>query len=155
MMRLLVATLVLACALPESDAEACGGLVQGESGSVAQDGQLSVLSIVDDHTDVILTLDVPDASNAFGVIVPVPEEPVIDAEPVSTDALTALDESTRPTFFVESDGSAWLFYSEEDPRAIVARRLFASKAGDGCASCSDTIVESPVVVLRPGVELPI
>jgi hypothetical protein len=98
---LLAASVIL---LPVQKAHACGGLVQPTTGTVSQSGQLAILSLHDQVTDVVLTLDVPEAGNDFGVIVPVPAEPTIDDEPVSTTALASLEELTRPVVgFPDSD----------------------------------------------------
>ncbi len=89
---------------PAARARACGGLLQPEAGTVAQAGQVALLVVDRGKTGVVLTLDVPDAGNAFGVLVPVPGEPDIDPQPVSDEALTALEARTRPVVGVRDDG---------------------------------------------------
>ena len=83
---------------PVQRAHACVALLQAQGGVVEQNGQVAILSAHDGVTDNIFVIDVPAAGNAFGVLIPVPEEPVIDPNEVSTAAIDALEASTRPTF---------------------------------------------------------
>ncbi len=77
-------------------AVACGGVVQPPTGTVAQKGQTSLIVVDGARTHVVLTINVPTADNAFGVLAVVPAQPVIDPNPVSTSALDLIEARTRP-----------------------------------------------------------
>ncbi|HEY4223170.1 MAG TPA: DUF2330 domain-containing protein, partial [Myxococcota bacterium] len=103
--NLALLVVILAAALAHAPpSRACGGLLQPVTGTVSQSGQLGLIVVDQNKTSVVLTLDVPDASNAFGVLVPVPSQPTIDDQPVSTDALAALEERTRPVVGFKDEG---------------------------------------------------
>lgn len=89
--------------MPSARARACVALLQQQGGVVEQGGQVALLSVHDDVTDHVFVINVPSADNAFGVLIPVPAEPTIDPNPVSTDAIDALEEQTRPTFSTGED----------------------------------------------------
>lgn len=97
-MSVLVTSAVVVAPAPR--ARACVALIQEQGGVVQQGGQLAILSVHEDVTDNIFVIDVPAADNAFGVLIPVPAEPVISPEPVATDAIDALESTTRPLIVV-------------------------------------------------------
>jgi len=47
-------------------------------------------------TDIVAQITVPQTTADYGVLIPVPDEPTLDSEPVSADDLNALDDATAP-----------------------------------------------------------
>jgi hypothetical protein len=47
-------------------------------------------------TDIVAQIGVPRTSDDYGVLIPTPVPPALDAEPISSDDLDALDVATRP-----------------------------------------------------------
>lgn len=66
--------------------------------SVSVGGQRVFLSVrADKTTDIVVQLDVSGTAR-YGALLPLPSEPTLDTEPVSSRELDAVDELTRVTF---------------------------------------------------------
>lgn len=95
--RLLPLSLLLAAPLLPSPARACGGLVQPANGTLGLDAQRAFFSVKNGATDVIVQIQVPSAGVPYGVLLPAPVQPTLDATPVDSKDLDALEAATRPT----------------------------------------------------------
>ncbi|MEW5854582.1 MAG: DUF2330 domain-containing protein [Myxococcota bacterium] len=93
-----------ACALllPAPEARACGALVQPQTGSLGADAQRAFFSVRGDRTEVVLQVMVPQTTQDFGVLVPMPAQPTVSADPVDVSELDALDEATRPVILEDT-----------------------------------------------------
>ena len=108
--------LAVAGVLGVRPARACGGggVTTSDASGVVANAQRVVLALHDgdtDHarTEVVAQVGVPAAGEPYGVLIPVPSEPVIDPEPVSIEDLEELDRATAPTITIvtaEDDGSS-------------------------------------------------
>jgi hypothetical protein len=105
----MVATFVGTAGITKS-ARACGGGVvtttTEKEGTVAN-AQRIVVSIHDRITEVITQIGVPETGADYAALLPVPNEPTLDPQPVPASELDALDEATKPRVFVtkyESEG---------------------------------------------------
>lgn len=106
--------------------EACGGggVVSTQPGSVGSDRQRVFISVrasgtggsgaaggtgatggAGPTTDVITQIGVPDTTDDYGALLPVPTEPVLDAQPVFVEELDALDRATAPQIVTYEDDS--------------------------------------------------
>ncbi|HWA75171.1 MAG TPA: DUF2330 domain-containing protein [Polyangiaceae bacterium] len=114
-----VLLVMTACSLATTGvSEACGGggVVSSRPGSVGADAQRVLLSVhrrdpgagggQSTTTDVIAQIAVPDTTDDYGVLLPMPTSPTIDPEPVALADLELLDAATAPQIVKrESDGS--------------------------------------------------
>src|SRR4051812_7884739 len=84
---------------------ACGGGgVTGGSG-VRMNTQRIVMSVrASGTTDMIAQVGVPATTADYGVLIPVPSEPTLDDQPISTSDLQKLDDATRPEIYAASEG---------------------------------------------------
>lgn len=80
-----------------SPAHACGGLVQPATGTVGMDAQRVFYSVRTARTEMVVQVGVPAAANGYGVLLPVPVQPVLDATAVPSAELDALETATRPS----------------------------------------------------------
>lgn len=98
MRNIFTAAALAAVALHARPADACGGLVAPAIVDTrpVQTAQTALIVVGASTTDLVLAIDVPGVEAAFGVLVPVPVEPTISDLPVSTAALSLLEERTRP-----------------------------------------------------------
>ena len=72
-------------------AHACGGgVVTIPSGTIAADAQRILISVHGGVTDVITQIGVPETTANYGVLIPVPGEPTLDAKPVPSSELETL-----------------------------------------------------------------
>ena len=105
MTRFLVGVaLAVALGLHAGRAAACGGggVTTVTEGGVVADAQRIVLSLRDQdtpnaRTEIVAQIGVPKTSGDYGVLIPTPVVPVLDAEPISAADLDELDRVTRPT----------------------------------------------------------
>jgi hypothetical protein len=111
--RLLAAAglVVLAAAagavLAPGRARACGGgvvTIPGGTGAVAG-AQRIFFAVHADRTDVITQIGVPATTADYGVLIPVPAQPVLDSQPVPASELDALDTATLPRIYQQSTSS--------------------------------------------------
>jgi hypothetical protein len=140
--------------------EACGGggVVSSQPGSVGANAQRVLLSVhppregsgggqattTTPTTDVIAQIGVPDTTDDYGVLLPLPTSPTLDPVPVSAAELELLDEVTAPQIYKrESTGSDGLGCGCGDGAAG------ASKQGvDGAgARVSDPVNIGPVTAV--------
>jgi hypothetical protein len=92
---------------PRSGYACGGGLVSPLSAQVGASTQRIFLSVRNARTDVVTQIVVPETTADYGVILPVPGEPILDPEPVSASDLAVLDEATAPHITVSnSDGGS-------------------------------------------------
>ncbi|MFO0547364.1 MAG: DUF2330 domain-containing protein [Polyangiaceae bacterium] len=98
-------------ALAPNDARACGGgVVQSVDENVAVEAQRVFVSVRDSGvTDIVVQLDVTSSAD-YGVLLPVPDLPTLDANPVDAAELDGLEARTRVHFykeeFVDGGGSS-------------------------------------------------
>jgi hypothetical protein len=84
-------------------ARACGGgLVVAVPGGAGADAQRIFFSVRGGTTDVISEIGVPATGSDYGVLLPVPAEPTLASQPVSSAELDALDSATAPRIFLNS-----------------------------------------------------
>jgi hypothetical protein len=145
----LVGTL-LGTALSPGRAEACGGggvtTTKTTSAEVAVAGaQRIVLSLhgagtPDAKTEIVVQVEVQATNADYGVLIPVPGEPVIDPEPISVADLAALDRETAPTIITERE-------VRSDSSSGFSCGCGSGAAGDDVASSNSTVsVSAPVNV---------
>jgi hypothetical protein len=98
-------------ALPRA-ANACGagGVVSTpQAVSVGANAQRVILAVNDGGgqptTDIVVQLGVPESSQAYGALLPVPSEPTLDATPVSAAEIDQLDEATAPKVLAQGEDS--------------------------------------------------
>lgn len=85
-----------------SHALACGGGgITSEAGVVINAQHVLISSREQGSTDIVVQVDVPSASSNFGLLIPVPNEPTIDPEPVPSSELALLDSATAPEIVVD------------------------------------------------------
>lgn len=71
---------------------------------VTANAQRIVISVTErGTTETIVQIGVPSTTAAYGVLIPTPTEPMLDATPVSEGSLQALDMATRPSIVTEDD----------------------------------------------------
>jgi hypothetical protein len=87
-----------------ADACGAGGVVStSRSGSVGSNAQRVILAVDEGaasgsaKTDVVVQLGVPETTESYGALLPVPSEPTLDPNPISASELDQLDEATAPT----------------------------------------------------------
>jgi hypothetical protein len=133
-----------------SAVDACGGggvVRSTQAGSIGANAQRVFLSVHDDGvgggpdgTDVITQIGVPDTTEDYGALLPLPSEPTLDPVPVSALELEVLDAATAPRITTTS--------AEEDSGDFNCGCPFAaageSEAGGGGAPRSGAKVSEPV-----------
>jgi hypothetical protein len=91
-----------ATGLTSRRAAACGGGgVTSQSSGVVANAQRILMSVHAATTDVVVQIGVPATTADYGVLIPAPSQPTLDAQPVSEADLAALDAATAPTIFVQ------------------------------------------------------
>ncbi|HEX2731188.1 MAG TPA: DUF2330 domain-containing protein [Polyangiaceae bacterium] len=101
-LRLLVIPLVLFTCR----AHACGGGGVTSAAGVVMDAQRIVISARSSGTtDVVVQITVPKTNADYAVLIPVPSQPTLDTEPVSSDELGALADETAPQIETASESS--------------------------------------------------
>jgi len=98
----------LLASLRSAPALACGGGGVTSKIGVTMNSQRIFMSVrASGTTDIIAQVTVPQTTADYGVLIPVPDQPTLDAEPVSTAELDALDRATAPAIFSStSDGGS-------------------------------------------------
>ncbi len=85
-------------------AAACGAVVSPTS-VVVQTQQRVFLSLRDDGTtQIVIQLAIPEASEPFGALTPVPDKPTVNPNPVPAEEFFELDMATRPTVSAADSG---------------------------------------------------
>ncbi|MFZ5894276.1 MAG: DUF2330 domain-containing protein [Myxococcota bacterium] len=120
---------------------ACGGGGVASSSGVVMDAQRIIMSRrANGTTDVVAQVGVPSTTADYGLLIPVPSEPTIDAQPVSATELASLDTLTVPRINTESSGS-------DAPGCGCGA---ASKAGDDTRGGSNRgVTTNPPVTIGP------
>lgn len=77
------------------------------SAATVADAQRILISVRERTTEVVAQIDVPDVDGDYGVLIPVPAEPVIDEQPVPVSDLVALDEATAPLVSRSTGGDSF------------------------------------------------
>jgi hypothetical protein len=99
----LASLLMIAGALlaPVRAARACGGgvVTTAEAATLGADAQRIFISVRGGMTDVITQIGVPSTTADYGVLIPVPSEPTLDATPVMSAELDVLFSATTPQVF--------------------------------------------------------
>jgi len=95
--------LVVLLVMAERPASACGAGVVS-SGTVAADAQRIFLSVRGGKTEIVLQVVVPRSPGDYGALIPLPGQPTLDAQPVSSAELDALDRATQVMIVEPSDG---------------------------------------------------
>ena len=105
-MRLKLALLVIIGSMFASvrAARACGGGVVTQSGTIGADAQRIFISVRGGMTDVITQIGVPQTTADYGVLIPVPSAPTLDATPVASADIDKLFARTAPTIVVQASG---------------------------------------------------
>lgn len=97
---IVLAAAVVLCPVP---ADACGGgMVSALDHQLGADAQRIFISAKGATTEVVTQIMVPNSSADYGVLIPVPVPPTLDANPVSAADLDALDDATVPTILLAS-----------------------------------------------------
>ena len=92
--------------LGSAPALACGGGGVTSKAGLTTDSQRIFMSVrATGKTDIVAQITVPQTTADYGVLIPVPDEPTLDSEPVSTADLYALDRATAPVISSETDSS--------------------------------------------------
>lgn len=85
---------------------ACGGGGVTSRVGVTMNAQRIFMSVrANGTTDIVAQIAVPQTTADYGVLIPVPDEPTLDSEPVSAADLNALDDATAPQIFSETEDS--------------------------------------------------
>jgi hypothetical protein len=93
----------LAIVLGFRSAQACGGGgVASRSGVVMNAQRIFMSTRAAGTTDMIVQIAVPATTADYAVLIPVPSEPTLDSQAVSSDDLDALDELTAPRILTDS-----------------------------------------------------
>jgi hypothetical protein len=85
-------------------AAACGGGLVSRTPGVVADAQRVLVSVRGDKTDIVTQVTVPRGEEPFGIIIPLPAFPEIDATPFPAAALDQLDRTTTPQVVERSGG---------------------------------------------------
>jgi hypothetical protein len=95
-----------------ADACGAGGVVSTtQAGGVGSDAQRVILAVNEGvsggaaTTDVVVQLGVPETTETYGALLPVPSEPTLDATPISAEAIDRLDEETAPKIVSQGEDS--------------------------------------------------
>jgi len=90
---------------PARAARACGGGVVSTpiATTIGADAQRIVISVHGGVTEVVTQIGVPATSADYGVLIPVPGEPTLDATPVMSAELDVLFSSTAPSIGTHAD----------------------------------------------------
>jgi hypothetical protein len=104
-------------------------------------GQRVLISRTGDATELVVQIGVPATDQDYGVLLPVPAEPVVDAVPVDSDELDQLDAATRvtihrTTFVADGGGGGGCGCGDAD----------ATRAGGGMDDTRGVTVSAPVTV---------
>ena len=85
-------------------ARACGGgvVASTQAGTLGADAQRIFISVRGGMTDVITQIGVPQTTADYGVLIPVPSEPTLDATPVASADIDRLFARTAPTIVVQA-----------------------------------------------------
>jgi hypothetical protein len=86
------------------EARACGGGLVSRQGTLGASAQRIFLAAGPTSTEVVTQVIVPASTDDYGVLIPLPAKPEIDPNPISAEALDALDRSTSPRVIKEDDG---------------------------------------------------
>lgn len=79
-------------------ARACGGgVVAPQAATIGADAQRIILAVHDGVTDVITQLGVSRTTADYGVLIPVPSQPTLDAKPVASADLDVVFNGTAPS----------------------------------------------------------
>lgn len=83
--------------LASAAALACGGGgVTSKVGVTMNSQRIFMSARATGRTDIVAQITVPQTTADYGVLIPVPDEPTLDSEPVSAADLDALDRATAP-----------------------------------------------------------
>ena len=86
-------------------ARACGGgVVTLPATTIDANAQRIVISVHGGMTDVVTQIGVPATTADYGVLIPVPGQPTLDATPVSSADLDVLFSATTPQIYSSSHG---------------------------------------------------
>ena len=107
-MKLRLTLLVIIGALCAFDraARACGGgvVTTTQAATLGADAQRIFISVHGGLTDVITQIGVPATTADYGVVIPVPSQPTLDATPVKQAELDTLFSATQPSIVSQSGG---------------------------------------------------
>jgi len=106
-MRLNLALLLIIGSIGASAraARACGGgvVASTQAGTLGADAQRIFISVRGGMTDVITQIAVPSTTADYGVLIPAPSAPTLDATPVASADIDKLFARTAPTIVVQAD----------------------------------------------------
>jgi hypothetical protein len=134
-----------AIGLAPRPAAACGGGgVTSQSSGVVANAQRILMSVHAATTDVVVQIGVPATTADYGVLIPTPSQPTLDAQPVSETDLAALDAATAPAVLVQepaesSEGCGCPFVTASNKGGAGA-----SRGVDAGVSVSDPVDIGPV-----------
>jgi MYXO-CTERM domain-containing protein len=103
--RLVTVILTLGCSFVPRWANACGGggITTSDAGVVANSQRVIISSRASGETDIIVEVAVPATTADYGVLIPVPSEPLLDDRAIDEDELARFDEATAPQIKRELD----------------------------------------------------
>jgi MYXO-CTERM domain-containing protein len=87
-------------------ARACGGgvVASTQAGTIGADAQRIFISVRGAMTDIVTQIGVPRTTADYGVLIPVPSAPTLDANPVASADIDKLFARTAPTIVVQASG---------------------------------------------------
>ena len=107
-MKIRLALLVIVASVCASHraARACGGgvVTTTQAATLGADAQRIFISVHGGVTDVITQIGVPATTADYGVVIPVPSQPTLDATPVKQAELDSLFSATQPSILSQSGG---------------------------------------------------
>lgn len=93
--RFLTAVVAAIALMPPTPARACAIAAVSASGNLGADAQRIFISTHANRTDVVVQVTVPQTSEDYGILIPVPSRPTLDTTPVDSAELDALDQATQ------------------------------------------------------------
>jgi hypothetical protein len=133
---------------------ACGGgalTTTHESAGVVADSQRVFMSVRwSNTTDIVVQIGVPATTADYGVLIPVPDEPVLDPEPIAAVAFEGLDRATAPTIAVtETDYSGGGDGDDDGGCGCLMGSSESAGVKDGTVPRGDTKEGADVAVTAP------
>src|SRR4051794_24762400 len=120
-----------------------GGVTTTSQKEVTANAQRIVISVTErGTTETIVQIGVPATTTDYGVLIPTPTEPALDAMPVSESSLHPLDKDTRPSIVTADDtlhedtgcGCAFVAGGDDDSAAAPG----GANAGNGVSASEPT-----------------
>jgi hypothetical protein len=147
--RLVTAALTLGCLFLPQRTQACGGggITTSDAGVVANSQRVFISPRASGETDIIVEVAVPATTADYGVLIPVPSEPLLDDRAIDQDELARFDEATAPrierAISYPSEGSGCGCGSAGDDDSSGSD----TKGGSGSVSVTQQVSLGPVTAI--------